>query len=790
MKRNNWAIVIGIDHYPDWPAATLKAAVRDAVEMRDWLLDQDGGAVEPAHIFTLLSPTPGSNPAVGSATFDNPTQVAVIDLIDQLAAQVNAGADRLFFYFAGHGLSNMGGPVGHDDAVAFADFSPQHPGNSLSTEHIFAHFGEMPFKDEFFFIDACRDMPWNGPKPNFGTFPTELLPDLSRQKPNQACMFATTPGSRAAEVGTAGNERGAFSSALIAGLRGDGAAKRFMPGLGQYQVLVGSLFPYLREVVKSQMLAAGTAAASIQVPQMNTTSGGLGQADPTIVSLPLKTIKPVELRVGVDPKDAPPPGRIVVKRDDREVAGEEWAQTPVHFRLPQREYRVTTVSDVYAQIPESVEVNLYAPAEQILSWRRKKPEARAKIVAPGPAPPWGAAGVRRFEKSQLAVSSSDPLAFIELRGSSGRVVAHGLGALAQTSVKPGFYRARLQVPHRRPMESLISLEAGETREFRLPAPRAKGPVVDELFHRGIAFPVKEGAVEVSELVGPMFAPRIGTVLGLAAVFSDFPDRFGGAGYHLSGLGLGKASLEETLDVLVALEGPSAEAAPVSMRVFLLDDHPPESSIPLTPLAKPSAARAQVALKSGAYWVALDLPKRSRMLLPIPIISDAITRIVVEVPAEGPATVTMYLSRPGLDLQLVRAVDLFERASMTGQFDSAVGLAKQLRRARWVDPIVLAVEGALRLRLRQLGRARRIAEGLTKALPQLSDGWALLALLQDQPLGAAGRESLDAGIPIVSETAIALNAAFERSDVQHPRRALLARVVAGSFPGSFWTAWQG
>jgi uncharacterized caspase-like protein len=174
---NNWAIVIGIDHYRDWPAGILNGAVRDAVEMRNWLLDRSGGAVDPGQLYTLLSARPESSLGIDPDDFEDPSKDAVTDLIGTLAGQVNAGAESFFFYFAGHGLSNMGGPLGHDDAIVFSDFSPNHPDKSLHTEHIFAQLGAMLFNEEFFFIDACRDAPWTGPKPNFGRFPTELMPD-------------------------------------------------------------------------------------------------------------------------------------------------------------------------------------------------------------------------------------------------------------------------------------------------------------------------------------------------------------------------------------------------------------------------------------------------------------------------------------------------------------------------------------------------------------------------------------------------------------------------------------
>ena len=54
----SWAIVVGIDRY--WSdAASLRGAVRDALRMREWLLDPAGGGVDADKVVLLLSPRSG-----------------------------------------------------------------------------------------------------------------------------------------------------------------------------------------------------------------------------------------------------------------------------------------------------------------------------------------------------------------------------------------------------------------------------------------------------------------------------------------------------------------------------------------------------------------------------------------------------------------------------------------------------------------------------------------------------------------------------------------------------------
>jgi uncharacterized caspase-like protein len=101
----NWAIVIGIDKY--WTQeACLKGAVRDALKMREWLVRSDGGAVPSRNVYLLLdrdtsSPSPPTGVKVLNAKRDS-----VIDAIEDLLKLSHGQAERLFFYFAGHGIAS------------------------------------------------------------------------------------------------------------------------------------------------------------------------------------------------------------------------------------------------------------------------------------------------------------------------------------------------------------------------------------------------------------------------------------------------------------------------------------------------------------------------------------------------------------------------------------------------------------------------------------------------------------------------------------------------------------
>ena len=100
-------------------------------------------------------------------------------------------------------------------------------------------------------------------------------------------MYATSPGVTANEIQQAGNERGAFTEALLDGLRGEGDAKVWDDvGQREYVVTWDSLFRYVEAQVARKRLAAGSRL--IQVPRQSGEHGSenpeLGRLDPEAFS--------------------------------------------------------------------------------------------------------------------------------------------------------------------------------------------------------------------------------------------------------------------------------------------------------------------------------------------------------------------------------------------------------------------------------------------------------------------------------------------------------------------------
>ena len=198
-----WAIVIGIDEYGD-AGMRLSASVSDALKFRDWVLTPDGGGVRGDNLRLLLSrrpdgsgPDPG--PAVAEATKDN----IVTAINDLVVAAEGQEAERLYFYFAGHGITAR---VANRDesALVTPGFDALHTDHSLAFRSIAEYFETTAFADQFLFIDACRNMPWDDREFEIGRWPVPRRRDPGAQPVQQFILYATSPGRIAAEVGWRG----------------------------------------------------------------------------------------------------------------------------------------------------------------------------------------------------------------------------------------------------------------------------------------------------------------------------------------------------------------------------------------------------------------------------------------------------------------------------------------------------------------------------------------------------------------------------------------------------------
>lgn len=352
----NWAIVIGIDKY--WsPSACLKGAVRDALQMRDWLLDVKGGNVPNRNLFFLLAPSQ-DNSVPAELQYLNATQEKIIEVLSRVVQQSGGKGERLFFHYSGHGLMKREN-LSEEQVLIPSDFTDLLTIRSMSLRSILEFFDSTQFQEQFFFIDACRNIPWEGGF-RIGGMPWERVRDPGLPAPQQFVFYSTSPGVRSVEIRDAGNERGAFTDALLDGLRGKGKAKAWDIASEEYLVRVDRLFKYLINEVSKRQLRDDTARRLIQIPRLGGERGAVGDIDPILARFPAETFSHESLTVFLEPTILASKADVAIEREGITIARQsQITQLPLNFALPQKEYRVL-VSAPNCK-PDRLLVELYNP---------------------------------------------------------------------------------------------------------------------------------------------------------------------------------------------------------------------------------------------------------------------------------------------------------------------------------------------------------------------------------------------------------------------------------------------
>ena len=267
----NWAIVIGIDKY--WmPKACLTGAVRDALRMREWLLDPEGGDVSSRNLTLLLAP---STPvALGLPQYIEATRTNIIRQIARLLHRSGEKGDRLYFHYSGHGFTNQVNYTSEEVLIP-ADFTDRSTLASLSLWSIIRRLEATQFLDQFFFIDACRNIPLAWEEFVTGIWPWSTVADPTLPAVQQFVISSTSPGVKVQEIREASNERGAFTDVLLEGLQGHGGAAAWDPDSNEYVVGVERLSEYVaaKLIERRTLLGSHTARGLIQIPKLRAIRG-------------------------------------------------------------------------------------------------------------------------------------------------------------------------------------------------------------------------------------------------------------------------------------------------------------------------------------------------------------------------------------------------------------------------------------------------------------------------------------------------------------------------------------
>ena len=236
---NDYALVIGIDHYVDGSMHQLNGAINDAQDFFEWVTSEAGGKVnkEKGHAMLLTS-----NEDL-SELFMNHIEDAFKILYD-LANQDKQNTRRFYFYFSGHGIGINLDSV----ALILTNWGSLLANRGISSNKFHTKIREMGvYKETMFFLDCCRSQKINVE----GTTPAVWLPGINRTASNvdSFTAFATKYSDVAVEADIDGRSNGYFTKALLEGLNGQAASADGKIRLGK---LKGFLTLRTSELSKNQ----------------------------------------------------------------------------------------------------------------------------------------------------------------------------------------------------------------------------------------------------------------------------------------------------------------------------------------------------------------------------------------------------------------------------------------------------------------------------------------------------------------------------------------------------------
>jgi len=204
----NYAVVIGINDYLKRP---LKGAVADATEFSNWLIQNNH--VTAANLKLLVSAS--SNQVAATHDIDK----AFVSILNDAEAH-REEKNRLYFYFSGHGI----GVSYTNTGLCLRFWDNDLPNYNISTrEYQDTLVNKAIFDEILIFLDCCRDY-------DFLIEPHKPSLDRTRIGERQTSVltcYSTAYGKLSYEIQKeingedSNNKRGAFTSFLLEGLKGD-----------------------------------------------------------------------------------------------------------------------------------------------------------------------------------------------------------------------------------------------------------------------------------------------------------------------------------------------------------------------------------------------------------------------------------------------------------------------------------------------------------------------------------------------------------------------------------------
>ena len=781
------ALVIGLDVYAN-PAWELRAAVRDALAFAKWVTAPGAGRATEETLTLLLSPHPAR--PVDGMTFQLATDDAIWHAL-QDHKKNGEGAERLWFFYAGHGLAPPGG--GPDEAPVVVPADVKDLDRYLSRPiDLGSWIRDMQIRKpeyQLYFVDACRGIVVSE---DAVTAMKTLFFDLSKVKDGsqarQAVLFATTAGQLANEQGL----HGLFGGVLMEGLQGTGPALEADPATEEFVLTFEALADYTKHRIRGKSAAMRLMNKTLPTQEP---AASMFRIEGPLELAHFKHRPCLPVKVFVEPEEATTVGTAGIRAyNEWKGAWERQAEkpaplgVPVVWELSSSVHRLEIEARGFENWKQTVRV--FEPMELRAALVPKATDSELMLggeegelesytpAADADEPPDGA-GLAAGQHGQLEVRARDRYARIEVFDAGGTRVEAAWERLDKT-LPVGSYRVEIALPTEGPFVQSVLVTADEPEAIDIhpdsQLTRRLPPSVGMIQpHEGLSVP--------SEAFGVATTTHLGSLLAWAASAAQF--EAGGHGQKLRALGIERLPTGGCFVRVLAGDARAPEPDPQGgpIETLLLDLAWPRADLKPVPALEgfamqwsaPVLFHTSLTLQTGAVN-----PKR----MPLPFLAGHVWTIVIVRESTHRTEIHRYLQR--LDPvqpfdDTIRLVEQNWRAldARTPLYD---GEAARLL-GRDLDPLSLAILG-YRLALER--RWEEVAEVVSRlGTVELADADVLAALVGERDTNM--KRALESPtVPIVGEGYRLMEAwvteHFAKQNMPPP-------IAPEPFTGGLWTAFD-
>ncbi len=218
MANNDYAVVVGINNYPDSYLDVLEGPENDAKAFREWLKSTDGGNIPDNNIAIILSSDFSAEGKPTTDDIDHAIEEKIFSGNDFIGDCISKVGRRLYIFMAGHGITPRAfHPSMREVALLAANAGRLKMGHHIAGQSYSGWFiNAALFEEVVLLMDCCRD---RYDRTSLRNPPWDIIECNEGRNVRFFTGFSTQWTKKANEGKIDGIVRGYFSTAVLKGLR-------------------------------------------------------------------------------------------------------------------------------------------------------------------------------------------------------------------------------------------------------------------------------------------------------------------------------------------------------------------------------------------------------------------------------------------------------------------------------------------------------------------------------------------------------------------------------------------